>query len=89
MTFQEYKSAYWAMPESYRVGDMPAQRDMYDAVDGFISDCAFGLVPKMEICPSSLDEHGLPMDYTETAHKWDEETGICDECGAEKITEDI
>jgi hypothetical protein len=33
------------------------------------------------ICPSSLDEHGEPVDGV-GAHKPDPETGICDECGA-------
>lgn len=37
-----------------------------------------------EVCSSSLGEDGRPMTPGETAHKWDEETGICDECGAGK-----
>lgn len=86
MTFQEYKSAYWAMPKSYRVAGsndtMPTIEEMYDTVDGFISDCAFNLVPGMEICSSSLDSNGLPVDYSETAHKWDGKE--CSECGATK-----
>lgn len=71
------------MPASYRVGPLALVKDMRDAVDGFIADCAFGLVPNMEICPSSLDENGLPMDYNETAHKRDTPTSECNECGAE------
>lgn len=80
------------MPKSYRKTDMPMVQAMYDAVDGFISDCAFGLVPGMEICPSSLDSNGLPVDYSETAHKWCVEYNatllrnvhVCSECGAIK-----
>lgn len=87
MTFQEYKSAYHSMPARYREhGDMPTQIEMYDDVDSFIADCAFDLVPGLEICPSSLGENGLPVDYQETAHKPDAETGICDECGADTNT---
>lgn len=71
------------MPASYREhGDMPTQTQMYDDVDGFIADCAFDLVPGMEICSSSLDSNGLPMDYTETAHKRDTPDSECNECGA-------
>lgn len=34
------------------------------------------------VCPSSLGEDDLPMTEGETAHKWDDETGECNECGA-------
>ncbi len=89
MTFLEYKSAYWLMPASYRMGDglntLPTQAEMYDAVDGFIADCAFDLVKEYEVCPSSLDEHGLPMTYGETAHKRDTPTGACNECGQDPL----
>lgn len=34
------------------------------------------------VCPSSLDENGLPMTEGNTAHKWDDTT--CSECGAFK-----
>lgn len=95
MTFQEYKSAYWSMPASYRVGEMPTQIAMYDSVDGFIADCAFNLVKDMEICPNSLGENGLPMDYSETEHKWYKTTNFegetimeCSECGSVKELED-
>lgn len=37
-----------------------------------------------EVCPSSLGEDNKPMTEGETAHKWDEETGECNECGAIK-----
>lgn len=40
-----------------------------------------------DVCPSSLIEDDTtgklrPMDENETGHKWDEDTGKCNECGA-------
>lgn len=36
MTFQEYKSVYWAMPAKYRKhGDMPTTYEIYDDVDAY------------------------------------------------------
>lgn len=36
-----------------------------------------------EVCPSSLNENDEPSTPGETAHKWDEETGLCNECGTQ------
>lgn len=36
----------------------------------------------VNVCPSSLNEWGKPMTEGETAHKWDEDTKTCNECGA-------
>lgn len=38
------------------------------------------------VCPSSLNEDGIPVDPNETAHKWDDTTSpvTCAECGATK-----
>lgn len=85
------------MPKSYRVAEsndtMPTITEMYDCVHSFTLDCAFDLVPNMEICPSSLNENGLPVEYSETAHKWapqlssedySKPTIMCEECGAIK-----
>lgn len=34
-----------------------------------------------DVCPSSLNENDEPMNMGETAHKWDMESGTCNECG--------
>lgn len=43
------------------------------------------------VCTSSLNEKGEPVDPNETAHKWDydedTENILCVECGAEKTNE--
>ena len=35
------------------------------------------------VCPSSLNEDGVPMDENETAHRWEQDIypQICAECG--------
>lgn len=39
-----------------------------------------------DVCPSSLDENGLPMTPGETDHVWDDSTDpiTCSECGAQR-----
>ena len=39
-----------------------------------------------DVCPSSLNETGLPATEGETGHVWDETTDpiTCSECGAER-----
>lgn len=37
-----------------------------------------------DVCSSSLGEDDKPMTPGETAHKFDPDTGICDECGSSK-----
>jgi len=49
----------------------------------------------MDICPSSLNEEGVPMDMAETGHRWDftGNTGdrivTCSECGANRNDEQV
>lgn len=44
----------------------------------------YELDPK--VCPSSLNEDGMPMTEGETAHRWDDTTDphTCAECGAQR-----